>query len=49
MMLCRAVQCEAGDYCWGPFGNVKAERVEAMMSAVTLGSSDCVHGNEHCY
>ena len=49
MMLCRAVQCKAGGCCWGPFGNIKAKPVEAMMSAVTPGSSDCVHGNEHCY
>lgn len=33
----------------GHFVNVKAELVEAVMSAVAPGSSNRVHGNEHCY
>ena len=43
------MQCEAGGCDWGSIVNVKAELVEAMMSAVKLGSSEGVHGNEHCY
>ena len=49
--MSEAVPCKrkAGGCYWGPFGNIKAELVEAVMSAVTPGSSNRVHGNEHCY
>ena len=35
--LCCAVPYEAGG-CWGPFVSGQAELVEAMTSAVTVGS-----------
>ena len=40
---CCAVPCEAGGCYWGPFVSSQAELIEAMMSAVTMGSKrECI-------